>query len=282
MTIEEIQKRHVAITAEMSVQKIPQILAHISGLSQQKLKAAMQKGAVWLETANGVRRIRRANAAIAEGDKLHLYYSPQILALQPPVPTLIADEQDYSVWNKPSGLLCQGSKWSDHCTINRWIEIQQPFELKPQRNCFIVHRLDKAARGLVLIAHTKRAVQKLTALFEQRAIAKCYRAIVEGEFPCGQQIIQWPVEGKAAHSVAERLDFDANKQQSLLSVSIETGRKHQIRRHLSQKGYPIVGDRLYGTAAENAPDLKLQSYTLQFTCPITQQIRCYTCPEILN
>jgi len=200
----------------------------------------------------------------------------------PPTPQLIADEQEYSVWHKPTGMLCQGSKWSDHCTINRWIETQHLFEQQPQRNSFIVHRLDKAARGLVLIAHTKKATQKLAGLFEQKKIEKHYRIIVEGEFPEEEQIIDSKIDGKPAHSIARRLFFDAHKQHSLLDVQIKTGRKHQIRIHMQRSGHPVIGDRLHGNAHDRSPDLQLQSFSLSFTCPLSEQIKRYSCPNALT
>lgn len=275
------QQFHIRITAAKATQKVPQILADASGLSQQSVKTAMQKGAVWLEAGNNTRRIRRASVALIQGYTLHFYYAPHVLDIEPPVPKLVADEQDYSVWYKPSGLLCQGSKWSDHCTINRWIESHQPFVNNPQRNCFIVHRLDKAARGLVLIAHTKRAAQQLAALFEQRNIEKYYRVIVEGRFPAEEHTITSPIEGKPSCSVVNRLAFDGYQQYSLLNVEIKTGRKHQIRRHLSEHGYPVVGDRLYGKAQQDSIDLQLQAFCIAFICPLSQVSRSYCCPDAL-
>lgn len=279
---QEPQEFHITITPEMIAQKVSQILSGMSGLSQQQVKAAMQKGAAWLETGKNIRRIRRASTQLKTGDALHFYYSPDVLTLVPPSPFLIADERDYSVWHKPAGLLCQGSKWSDHCTINRWIEGQQPFTTKPQRNCFIVHRLDKAARGLVLIAHTKHAAQALAALFEQRQIEKHYRAVVAGEFPMAEQIIEQPVDGKPAHSIAKGLGINAKDQCSLVTIEIKTGRKHQIRRHLSHLGYPIIGDRLYGEPTNaQEHDLQLQSFSLRFECPLTKKNRYYEVPKEL-
>ena len=98
-------------------------------LSRQKLKTAMNKGAVWLTHGTSTRRLRRATRALQAGDSLHLYYDETILTRNPPAPTLIADEQQYSVWYKPGGILAQGSKWGDHCTLTRWAEQH----LKPQR-----------------------------------------------------------------------------------------------------------------------------------------------------
>lgn len=278
----EAQEFHIEVSANQADKKIPAVLADATGLSQQTIKSAMEKGALWLEAGKTTRRIRRAGKTLSENTCLHFYYAPKILALEPTPPILIADEQDYSVWFKPSGLLCQGSKWSDHCTINRWVESQRPFAHNPQRNCFIVHRLDKAAQGLVLLAHTKQTAQQLSRLFATRAIEKDYLAKVAGEFPTEKIITEEPVDGKSACSIIERVSFDSGNNQSLLKVTIKTGRKHQIRQHLSYLSYPIIGDRLYGDATNTSTiDLQLQSYRLRFECPLTAEIRYYETPSML-
>lgn len=271
-----MQEFHIELQDDDLIkQKASSILAEASGLSIKTIKDAMHKGAVWLEDAKGVRRVRRADTKLTKNNILHFYYYPEVLAQEPLVPKLLADEGDYSVWNKPAGMLCQGSKWSDHCTITRWIETNAPFKINPQRNCFIVHRLDKATSGLVIVAHTKKATQQLTKLFEQRKVKKIYHAVVEGKFPKEQQEFTSQVNNKDAHSIAKRLSYDEANKQSLVEVEIKTGRKHQVRVHLSQAGYPIVGDRLYGNANSDSVDLQLYAYHLSFICPITEQEKTY-------
>ena len=265
--------------------KVATIIAEHSKLSKQQVKQAMKKGALWIEdSSKGVRRLRRADTIPPRQSILHFYYDTQILELTPPVPTLIADEINYSVWSKPSGMLSQGSKWGDHCTINRWIEVNMPFTTQPQRNCFVVHRLDRAARGLMLIAHKKNIAGKLSELFEKREISKCYRVIVEGEFPKTEKTIDTEIDGKTAYSVAKLIEYSRDKNRSLLEVSIKTGRKHQIRIHLSRNGYPVVGDRLHGKAIDNKHQecLQLCAHSLEFICPITEQEKRYILPEYLG
>ena len=292
--LQQPQEFHIPITKSMLTSKISKLLADESGLSQQAIKQAMQKGAVWLESQKGVHRIRRASTVINEGDILHFYYAPHILEAIPPEPTLIADEQHYSVWYKPPGMLCQGAKWGDHWVINRWVETEYTFDNNAKRNCFIIHRLDKAARGLLLIGHTKKATQQLAALFAERKIEKNYQVIVEGEFPEKEKILDSPIDDKASLSIAKRMVFDEEKNQSLLYVNIKTGRKHQIRRHLSEAGFPVVGDRLYGSNSDDGfkkkhdqdkaliENLQLASCELIFDCPITMSSKKFNLPNELQ
>jgi tRNA pseudouridine32 synthase/23S rRNA pseudouridine746 synthase len=198
-----------------------------------------------------------------------------VLGQIPAEPALIADVGGYSVWNKPFGLRSQGSKWGDHCTVTRWAERH----LLPERPAFIVHRLDRAASGLILVAHTKTIAAALSELFRMRQVEKRYQAWVAGDFsrqPTPLRVEQ-PIEAKDAVSEFSFIRLEDGR--SLVDVRIETGRKHQIRRHLATMGYPIFGDRLYGDGAKDGPDLQLTAYLLAFHCPIADESVEYRLPS---
>ena len=139
------------------------ILGESTELTKQAIKQAMTKGAVWLSRKQGTQRVRRASKLLKPGDRLHIYYDEAVLEQHPACAVLISDEGLYSIWCKPYGMLSQGSKWGDHCTINRWIEKN----LQPQRPAFIVHRLDRAATGLMIIAHQKKIAAYFSELFHR-------------------------------------------------------------------------------------------------------------------
>ncbi len=245
------------------------LLQRATGLSKQRIKLAMTQGAVWLTRGRNTQRLRRAKRTLKTGDELHLYYDAGILAEKPAEPTLIADVGAYSVWNKPYGLRSQGSKWGDHCTVVRWAERH----LQPERPAFTVHRLDRAANGLILVAHSKSIAAALSALFQKREVEKRYRATVAGDFsPQPNPLrLEQPIDGKDAVSEFTQRKFSAESNQSLVDVRIETGRKHQIRRHLAELGYPVIGDRLYGTGEEDGVDLQLTACLLAFHCPVNDE-----------
>ena len=274
---------YIEINGEIpKTNKVTDIIADHTGFSKQRIKSAMKKGALWIEDDKGIRRLRRADTIPQMGSVLHFYYSPNVLEEIPPTPHLIADIKEYSVWFKPPEMLSQGSKWGDHCTINRWIETNMPFDHHPQRNCFVVHRLDRAARGLMMIAHKKNVAAKLSGLFERREIDKRYHVVAEGEFPEGEQVIKTEIDGKSAHSIAHRIEYSEKKKRSLVEVQIKTGRKHQIRLHMSGIGFPVVGDRLHGIASdqENLHEgLQLCAYSLDYVCPVSKQVEKFTLPQ---
>ena len=252
------------------------LLQTATGLSKQRIKLAMTQGAVWITRGSNTQRLRRVKRVLQVGDEIHLYYDAKILAENPPQPTLIADLGAYSVWDKPCGLRSQGSKWGDHCTLVRWAERH----LQPERSALTVHRLDRAANGLMLIAHAKSMAAALSGLFKKREVGKCYRALVSGDMserPSPLRIEQ-PIDEKEAISHVSLLQVNNDRSRSLVDVRIGTGRKHQIRRHLADLGHPIVGDRLYGTGKEDGVDLQLTAYLLAFHCPVKDERVEYRLP----
>ena len=265
------------ILSESDGQILINCLSENTELGRQQLKRLMQNGAVWLETtytngSSGIERIRRAKKTLKQGDQVHIYYNEKIQAEKPPVAELIADEGDYSIWNKPAGMYSQGSKWGDHCTIYRWAEKN----LQPQRSAFIVHRLDRAANGLMILAHKKSVAVNFSMLFEKHQIGKKYKAHVEGVI--SDMYLPYKIKNKIDNkeAISEIISIKTNTDKNLSEVEIiiETGRKHQIRRHLSDLGYPIMGDRLYG--AKNVEvDLQLSSVKLEFICPVTSMQKKY-------
>ena len=260
------------ITASSSNITALEHLAQNTPLSKQKIKQTMSNGAVWLESAIGIHRIRRGKKVIKENDLLHLYYDEAIQNTKPLAAELIADEGEYSVWNKPYGMYSQGSKWGDHCTIYRWAEEH----LTPQRPAFIVHRLDRAASGLIIIAHSKKMAITFSELFKQRLIQKQYSAIVKGdltkiELPL---TIDGVIDDKPALSKILFIK-SLNDGKTQVTIEIETGRKHQIRKHLASIGFPIIGDRLHGNE-ETDENLQLQANYLNFICPLTNTKKEYS------
>lgn len=272
-------EKHITITHDLGT--AVDWLADHCALSRGRIKKVMQCGAVWLTRAGtseaNTQRLRRAKSVLKAGDELHLYYNPSIIDAPVPTAQLIADEGDYSVWFKPAGMYTQGTKWGDHHTIVRWAEQH----LQPERSAKIVHRLDRATTGLVLLAHSKKAAGLLSQMFQQRQVTKHYQAVVYGCFgPVGSsRSITDDIDGKAARS--DVTVIAANDHQSLLNVHIHTGRKHQVRRHLAENGYPIVGDSLHHTDAPES-SLQLQSSVLAFACPLGAGPRDYRAPADLQ
>jgi 23S rRNA pseudouridine1911/1915/1917 synthase len=143
---------------------------------------------------------------------------------------------------------------------------------------YLMQRLDRGTSGVMFFSKRADVNSKLTRQFETKRIRKRYLALAEGELSEGQTVdaplarigpISFGVRdgGKRSLTVIEPLVTAANG--SLLSITLMTGRTHQIRVHLAAIGHPLVGDWLYG--ARNAPRPMLHAAELVMTHPITNQ-----------
>jgi tRNA pseudouridine32 synthase/23S rRNA pseudouridine746 synthase len=249
------------------------LLAAASGLSKGRIKEAMGKGAVWLRHGKKRRRLRRATTIPSSGDVLELYYNEKLLARKPPLSDCLVDEGPYSLWYKPAGLLAQGNNYGDHCSLLRQAE------LRTRRPVFLVHRLDREAAGLMLIAHSREAAARLSRLFRENSIDKTYVVRVSGRLQAPQGAIDQPLDGKTARTEYVVSHYDSDADTTLVSVTLKSGRLHQIRRHFALLGHPVMGDPRYGSDNKDAAGLQLQAVGLAFRCPISGAHRAYRLPS---
>ncbi len=243
------------------IANITEFLVARSGLSKGRIKHALNCGALRVKKhKGGLQRLRRATAAVPAGSTISFHYDDALLSIKPEPVELLEDAGDYSIWFKPPGVLSQGTEWGDHCSLLRMAEVR----FAQQRKVFLVHRLDRDACGLMLVAHTGEMADKLSRLFASREMEKHYLVRVKGAGMPTVFTLNTPLDGKDALTHAKVIGDDGAT--TLLAVRIETGRKHQIRRHLSSFGHPVLGDPLYGERHEKG--LHLSAINLSFVCPV--------------
>ncbi|MFN5349561.1 MAG: RluA family pseudouridine synthase [Polaromonas sp.] len=183
------------------------------------------------------------------------------------------------VLNKPSGLLSVPGKgpYKQDCL---GLRVQKTY---PEAR--VVHRLDMATSGLMLMARGPVMQAALSRLFETRAIHKRYVAVVDGQMNSGPDwqltdlpiALDWPhrplrvihADGKPSQTRWRTLHYDASTNTTRVELEPLTGRSHQLRVHLKTLGHPILGDALYAPerVAVMAPRLLLHASGLQFTHP---------------
>lgn len=217
-------------------------------------------------------RVALTSDWVQEGQKIELFEkeaAPEKL-FRLKLEVLFEDE-DMAVINKPAGYPTSGNYF-------RTIGNALPFNLKPSEkpDALIrpspVHRLDNPTSGLLITAKTVSARQSLHRQFEDRLIKKTYQAIVHGEIP-ENAFYEDPIEGKPAFTAVRRLSsfIFRNQNFSYIEANPETGRTHQIRIHLSENGFPIVGDKEYGPPFEpfRKKGLYLAAVGLSLSHPVT-------------
>lgn len=263
------QTVHQTITADYLIDQpaaLADLLTAKTGLAKARVKECLLKGGVLLCRQGGkCERARKAKTLLRPGDVVRLAYDPEILNLEPPTPQLLADRIDYSVWDKPAGLLAQGTRFGDHCSLLRLAQLA----FTPVRETFLIHRLDREASGVMLIAHSKRAAAALSRLFQEHRVVKEYEITVRGVWDREEQgTITLPLDGREAITAYQLLGRDPESGTSRLRVTLKTGRLHQIRRHFALAGFPVMGDPRYGTGNKNRSGLALRAVRLAFDCPL--------------
>lgn len=270
-SVDAIRQRFVVLTVGQSP---AEALATVEP-DADLLKQAAEKGAVWVKRRkpNGqmskLVRLRDLQEPVLDGSELFVNFNENVLQSTVDAPTLLQEEKNYSFWFKPRGALSQGSKWGDHtsmpCLVSKALS----------RPVHLVHRLDRFASGVMVLAHTRPAVKALTAMFAQRKVVKRYRVVVVGEFKLTlpHRCIATIDDAKALTEI-ESCKYLNDANQSVLGIQLHTGRKHQIRRHLSEIGYPVVGDKRYGDLSDSS-ELALMATELEFQCPFSAKtIHC--------
>jgi tRNA pseudouridine32 synthase/23S rRNA pseudouridine746 synthase len=193
------------------------------------------------------------------------------------VETIYADAH-LLVLNKPPGLLSVPGKGADkQDCLSNCAQRQYP-------DALVVHRLDMATSGLMLMARGAAMQAALSKLFETRAIGKRYVAVVNGRMAGDDwQMIDLPIaldwpnrplrmvqaDGKPSQTRWRALQYDAGANATRVELEPITGRSHQLRVHLKAVGHPILGDALYAPAdvQAKAPRLQLHASQLRFLHP---------------
>lgn len=170
--------------------------------------------------------------------------TPKILPLKLEV---VFEDEHLAVINKPAGIIVSGNQFR---TVENALlhNISKSNEKDALRKPRAVHRLDSPTSGLLLVAKTALAHLKLSQQFEAKTILKKYQTIVIGDIN-EEGILEKPVEGKVALTQFKKIKSVPSLKNGWLSfvdLFPQTGRTHQLRIHLSDFGFPILGDALYG------------------------------------
>jgi 23S rRNA pseudouridine1911/1915/1917 synthase len=220
-------------------------------------------------------------------------------------PTIIYEDSDLLVVNKPAGLVVHADGRTTEPTLSDWVLEKYP-ELKEVGGLHtldmaryapragILHRLDRETSGVILIAKDDETFYFLQRQFIAHTIEKTYHAVVEGVFeekdgvidlPIGRSrsdFRQWTTGSDARGNLRDALTtyhvVHANNTYSFLELKPKTGRTHQLRVHLKAIGHPIVCDKRYGTTcALQFTRLALHATSLTLTLKHGEQ-RTFTAP----
>ncbi len=201
---------------------------------------------------------------------------------QSPWLDIVYQDDDLIVLNKPSGLLSVPGRLPEHNdSLATRVMAQFP-------SATVVHRLDMATSGLILMALNKPAQSHISRQFQQRTTSKQYLARLEGIPANDSGSIDLPLRCDWPNRPKQMVDFDQGKPAlthwSVISKDVATnsctvelkpvtGRSHQLRVHMLALGTPILGDKIYAseTGKQQAPHLQLHAAMLEITHPTTEK-----------
>ncbi|MEI7901342.1 MAG: RluA family pseudouridine synthase, partial [bacterium] len=210
-------------------------------VSKRAAKNLMDARAVWVNR----RSVWMAHHLLRQGDTVEVpaAHKPRDEAVPMAKIRVLVEDDFYVVADKPSALLSVGEDSAEEVLRK---QTQQP-ALKA------VHRLDRDTTGCLLLAKSSAAFDAAVALFKTRRVSKLYQVIVSGKFERSASTVNQELDGERAVSHIQR--EAVSKDASFLQVKIETGRTHQIRRHLASIRHPVLGDREHGLKFARDPRL---------------------------
>ena len=193
-----------------------------------------------------------------------------------PLQVLFEDEHLAAI-HKPAGILVSGNSFKT--ITNALPQNIQRSNLADATKPQPVHRLDYATTGILLVGKTSSSIRALNKLFEEDKVEKTYFAIAIGEMK-DQGEIDSDIDDKrslSSYKVMESVVSERFGELNLVELNPKTGRRHQLRKHLSNIGNPILGDKDYGIAGLilNGQGLYLHAYSLNFIHPFTKKQVCF-------
>lgn len=280
MEYREKPPRSIPVTEKTTL--LPFLQANLPGKSRNTVKNILARGQAEVDG----QRATRHDHPLSPGQTVVLLPEGAARAALP-FPLLYEDARLLAV-DKPAGLLSMANEKERERTAYRAVTAYVRSRA-PGRRVFIVHRLDRDTSGVLLFAKDedmKRALQdNWTGLVRRRG----YLALTEGRPPQAADTVRTLLRENAAHkvysvpkggreAVTRYRTLSANERFALLEVDLETGRKHQIRAHLSELGCPVAGDRTYGAAQDPLGRLCLHAHALVLRDPFTRQERSFLAP----
>jgi len=248
-------QRELRLPTHSAGRRLDQALADVlPEYSRTRLKRWIDEGRLTVDGA-----VPRPRDIVAGGERVVLD-APDEDAVAPvaqEIDLAIAyEDKDVLVVDKPAGLVVHPGAGKPDGTLQNALLAHDP-KLAKLARAGIVHRLDKDTTGLLVVARTEKARLKLTEALAAREIHREYQAVCVGVMTAGGKVdapidrhpadrVRMAIRPSGREAVTHYRVIERFRRHTWVRVTLETGRTHQIRLHLSHAGYPLVGDPVYG------------------------------------
>lgn len=245
-------------------------------LSNKKIKCLIKRKMVMVNgvvTTNG-------GIIVKNGDKIEISYNKKIMPLYNF--DILYEDDDLIAIDKPSGLLSISNDKEKVVTAYRMVSDYVKRE-HTGKFIFVVHRLDQDTSGILLFCKNEKIRDKMQDNWNTIVKKRGYVALVDGKMSGSGTFHTYLVENKklfvyssksnhGKEAITHYSTIRSNNNFSLLQVFIDTGRRNQIRVHLSEAGYPIVGDKKYKCKSNPIKRLCLHANILEFIHPVSKKL----------
>jgi len=229
----------LTISAAEEGQTVQELLAKRLGVSRRAAKNLLDQRQVWVNR----KLVWIAHHSVRRGDLVQTTAAETHSVRTHRIRTLVEDV-NYLFVDKPAGIMTIGEGGAEELLRE---QLQAPL-------LRVVHRLDRDTSGCLLVARTPQAFDAAVSVFKTRRVLKVYHAICAGRFEQRSSTIREAIDGESA--VTHLTVLTSNPDATYLALRIETGRTHQIRRHLASVRHPVIGDRQYGMKSARDPRIQ--------------------------
>ncbi len=277
----------IAFTVQTEDTLLNFLLNNIKGKSRNNIKSLLSRGDIRVNS----KMRKQFDYELRQGDKVAIQPKKDEKEMRTCQLKIVYENDDLVVVLKPEGLLTVATDTEKYKTAYRYLN-EYVRETDINNRIYIVHRLDRETSGLLVFAKTVEMKEALQENWNELVTHRGYIAVVEGKVEKqSDQIItnlretktgfvySAPNRGEGIPAITNYVVKEQNEEYSLLEVSLDTGRKNQIRVHMSEMGHPIVGDRKYGAKSHEIRRLCLHAKTLKFTNPLTGEELSFTAPS---
>lgn len=275
----------LANTSDQPIPLLEFLRSNLPQLSRTAVKALLKYDQIRLEGTV----TNQFDIPVAPGQTISINFSRPWQTLSNPRLRIIYEDDDIIVVNKGYGLLSVGT---DNKKEGTAYSILRDYlkRLNPANKLFIVHRLDQHTSGLMLFAKNIKAKEAMQHNWNNMVLDRRYAAIVEGcpepaegvrrsrLLENAQHLMYSTDDPKGLEAVTRYKVIKSRNGYSLVDVSLDTGRKNQIRVHMHDMGTPIAGDRRYGAKTSPIHRLALHARTLRFVHPMTHKDMNFSIP----